>query len=148
MPDLASTWHIWPLNLDTSKEIAYIEHMKRYVADIATKTARTSKYPVFRHGAVLEIGGRVLAKAINTGKPWATDGRSVHAEVAALKRLITKGRLKRGVCVNIYVARVSPAERVVLSKPCDKCLEALRASGMVRSIYYSMNDGSWQEVRL
>ena len=123
--------------------------MRKHVANITIKTAKKSRYPVFRHGAVLESGGRVIAKGINVEKSRTPDASmSVHAEVAALKKLISKGRLKRGVCVNIYVARVSPAERVVLSKPCDKCLQALRESGMVRSIFYSMNDGSWQEVRI
>ena len=123
--------------------------MRKHVANITIKTAKKSRYPVFRHGAVLESGGRIIAKGINVEKSRTPDASmSVHAEVAALKRLITKGRLKRDICVNIYVARVSPAERVVLSKPCDKCLKALRESGMVRSIFYSMNDGSWQEVRI
>lgn len=123
--------------------------MKEHIINITIKTAQKSNYPVFRHGAVIESGGRVLTKSSNIKKSRTPDASmSVHAEVAALKRLITKGRLKKGICANIYVARVSPAERVVLSKPCDKCLKALKESGMVRSIYYSMNDGSWQEFRI
>jgi tRNA(Arg) A34 adenosine deaminase TadA len=123
--------------------------MRKNIANIAIKTAKESEFPRYRHGAVLECGGKVLTKSPNLNKAHGSDiSRPGHAEVTALKRLITKGRLKRGVCVNIYVARISPAEKVVLSKPCPICLEALRKSGMVRSIFYSMNDGSWQEVRL
>ena len=123
--------------------------MRPHIINIAIKTAKKSEYPVFKHGAVLESGGRVLAKSPNIQKSRTPDASmSVHAEVAALKRLVTKGRLKKGISANIYVARVSPAEKTVLSKPCPRCLKALRESGMVRSIYYSMNDGSWQEFKI
>jgi tRNA(Arg) A34 adenosine deaminase TadA len=123
--------------------------MKHHIAHIATKTAQKSDYPVFRHGAVIESGGRVLAKSCNIRKtvtPVAS--MSVHAEIAALKRFMSKARLKEKMSVNLYVARVAPGEHLALSKPCPKCMAALKASGIVKSIFYSLNSGEWVGVEL
>jgi tRNA(Arg) A34 adenosine deaminase TadA len=124
--------------------------MKSWVAEHAIKTAKNSHYPHFRHGAVTECGGRILTKKPNISKSRTPDASmSTHAEVAALKQLQSKARLlsiKRPV--DLYVARVSPREEVVFSKPCDKCMAAMKASGIIRAVFYSTNDGDWIEVQI
>lgn len=123
--------------------------MKRWVAEQAVKTAKESLYPHFRHGAVTECGGRILTKKPNISKSRTPDASmSTHAEVAALKQLQSKTRLlsnKRSV--NLYVARVSPREEVVFSKPCERCMAALKASGIVKAVFYSTNNG-WLEIQI
>lgn len=124
--------------------------MKSWVAEHAIKTARDSHYPHFRHGAVTECGGRILTKKPNISKSRTPDASmSTHAEIATLKQLQSKSRLlSNKKMVNLYVARVSPRNKVVLSKPCERCMAALRESGIIGSVYYSTDDGCWSEIQL
>ena len=123
--------------------------MKPWVMEQAIKTAKKSNYPHFRHGAVIECGGRILSKNPNIRKSQTPDASmSVHAEVAALKPLLSKTRLRWHIPpVVMYVARVNPNNEVVLSKPCDRCLEVLRKSCIVKTIYYSTNNG-WDKIEI
>ena len=120
--------------------------MKHWVAKQAIKTARKSRYPVFKHGAVFEKSGCIFVHGKNIKKSITPSASmSVHAEIAGLKNLLSKTRLKSGVSFNLYVARVNPRNQVVLSKPCDKCMKALKESGIVETIYYSTDSGKWDK---
>jgi len=123
--------------------------MKSWVAQYAIKTAKGSKYPHFRHGAVTECGGRILTKKPNISKSWSPQcGKSIHAEMSTLKVLQSKSRLlSTKKPVNLYVARVSPRGEVVLSKPCEKCLAAIMASGIINTVFYSTNTG-WDSIQI
>lgn len=118
--------------------------MKNKIAQIAVRQAQKSLYPRFRHGAVLAKGGRVLTKAPNIKKTITPQtSTSTHAEIAALKRLQTKSRLHGSPEANLYVCRVTPANGLGFSRPCPKCMAAIKASGLVKAIYYSLSDGTW-----
>lgn len=120
---------------------------KKWTANQAIKMAKKSKYPVFRHGVVIESGGRIITRGCNIKKSVTPSASmSVHAEIAALKALVSKARLKKGVSFNMYVARVSPKNNVVLSMPCPKCMKAIKESGIIDTIYYSTNEGTWEEA--
>jgi tRNA(Arg) A34 adenosine deaminase TadA len=122
--------------------------MKKWVVNQTIETAKTSSYPVFRHGAVFESGGRIIFKSTNVKKSVTPDASmSVHAEVAGLKAVLSKSRLKRKMKVDLYVCRVSPNDKVMLSRPCEKCLTAIKQSGIVNQIFYSTNYG-WEEARI
>jgi cytidine deaminase len=122
--------------------------MKSWVQKQAIKTAKKSSYPVFRHGAVFESGGRIIFSSCNIKKSVTPSASmSVHAEVSGLKAIMSKSRLRDKTSINLYVCRVSPVGNVVLSKPCEKCLQAIRESGIVNSIIYSTNSG-WEEVTI
>jgi tRNA(Arg) A34 adenosine deaminase TadA len=121
--------------------------MKSWVAQQTVKTAKSSKYPVFRHGAIFESGGRILFKSRNVKKSnTPSASMSVHAEVAGLKAILSKTRLHKKTVINLYVARVSPKDQVMLSKPCEKCMAAIEASGIIDQIYYSDSNGQWQKL--
>lgn len=124
--------------------------MKSWVAQYAIKTAKGSNYPHFRHGAVTECGGRILTKKPNISKSCTPDASmSTHAEIATIKQLQSKRRLlSTKKPVNLYVARVSPKGNVVLSYPCEKCLAAIMASGIIDTVFYSTNDGLWDSIQI
>lgn len=120
--------------------------MKLWAIKQTIKSAKKSKYPVFRHGALFELGGSVFVQSRNIKKSTTPSASmSVHAEIAGLKALLSKARLKENIKFNMYVARVNPRDQVVLSKPCDKCMKAIKESGIVNTVYYSTNNGTWEE---
>jgi tRNA(Arg) A34 adenosine deaminase TadA len=121
--------------------------MKTWIAKIAIETAKTSSYPVFRHGVVITSGGRIIFKSTNKKKSVTPSASmSVHAEVSGLKAVMSKSRLKRRTKTTLYVCRVNTKDSVVLSHPCEKCMEIIRKSGIVDSIYYSTNEGTWRKI--
>ena len=121
---------------------------KKWLADITIKTAKASKFPRFRHGAVIAKGGRVISAGVNTVKPRTPDGSfSTHAEIIPLKRLLTMlARTKRNEQFEIYVARVTPADTTANSRPCPKCLKALKESGVIATIHFTTDNGNWNTL--
>lgn len=118
--------------------------------EVAIKTAKKSLYPRFRHGATIAKGSKIVASGCNTPKPRAPDiSFSTHAEIVALKRLITllvrTGRADR---FDLYVARVNPLDRPAMSHPCPKCMAAIRKSGVISKIYYTGENGQWESAVL
>jgi len=117
--------------------------MKAWICNIAVKAARDSVFEPNKHAAVLEAGGSLLAIATNS--PKASNPQtscSVHAEVAAIKRM----GLRAKIC-DLYVARVTKG-RVGLSRPCPKCMKVIEETGWIRRIFYSENGGTWSQVSI
>ena len=123
--------------------------MKLWAANISIRMAQQSAYPRFRHGAILESGGKILAKGVNAYKSITPDmAMSVHAEVAALKRYETISVRKRVIeRATLYVARVNPQEKIMLSCPCQKCMKKIVDSDLVSDIYFSTENG-WGHIVL
>jgi len=97
---------------------------------LATKIAHRSEFPVYRHGAVLERGGTIVALGVNSA--WKSAGkRSTHAEVAALMKA---GKNSHGC--DLYVARVNQAGEPALSRPCPACASVLKTYG-IRNVYHT-----------
>lgn len=89
-----------------------------------------------QHGAIVVKNGRVLGQGINSERNLPSDWIdasiiSVHAEVAAIARVQPKN-LKGAT---VYVARWGKCEAHLLSRPCPRCYEALKAAGVKRIIY-------------
>jgi tRNA(Arg) A34 adenosine deaminase TadA len=124
--------------------------MCKKIQDVTIRTARKSIFPRFKHGSVIAQGGRVIAKGVNTPKPRTPDNSfSTHAEIVTLKRLITHlVRQNKNAKFEIYVARVTPTNSVGSSKPCPKCMEALKKSGIIYLIHYTNNDGKWESMNI
>ena len=115
--------------------------MKAWVARIAIKAAEESRFEPNKHAAVLEAGGCLLAIANNS--PKASNPQtscSVHAEVAAIRRMGLRGKK-----CDLYVARVVKG-RVGLSRPCPKCMKAIQKTGWISRIFYSDDWGWWGEI--
>lgn len=122
---------------------------KAAIQAITVKTAKTSSFPKFRHGAVIENGGRVLSKGVNVPKPRSPNiSYSTHAEAVVLKRIMTiLARKKETDTFEIYVARVDLTDNIAFSRPCSKCMKMLRDSGVINTVHYTTNDG-WESITL
>lgn len=102
----------------------------------AMKAAEASKCNQ-RHGAVIKVGGRIIGIGINVDKNHPNNVNdpatqaAVHAEIAALK-----------ACGNtsvaggtIYVARINKKGSPLMSKPCQRCQEAIKNAGIKKIVY-------------
>jgi tRNA(Arg) A34 adenosine deaminase TadA len=123
---------------------------KPSIQDITIRTAKESQFNVFRHGAVIEKGGSVIVCGCNTPKPRTPNSSfSTHAEIWALKRLKTiLARQKKTGSFELYVARVNPADNTAFSRPCDKCMAALKESGIISAVHYTTDFGDWRTLEL
>ena len=123
--------------------------MKAWAARAAIRAAKRSTYVGYMHGAVFERGGRLIGTAQNRLRPSNPQTAcSIHAEVALLSQVVNFGSLLKGSFsqkkkLDIYVARLSKG-KVGLSKPCHKCMAALRKSGIVRRVFYSVAPTEWE----
>lgn len=124
--------------------------IRRLIA-LAARTAESSGYAQFRHGAVLVRGGRLLNVASNNSKYTSFAARFLpahiaathHAELAALlnmPRTLTAGS-------DIYVVRINRSGELRNSKPCPMCQAAAKFCG-VRRVFYTTDDGSVESMRL
>jgi deoxycytidylate deaminase len=106
-------------------------------------------FPKFRHGAVIENGGRVLSKGVNVPKPRSPNiSYSTHAEAVVLKRMLTVlARKKETDTFDLYVARVDLTDHIAYSRPCSKCMKMLKDSGIINTVHYSTNDG-WESIEI
>lgn len=96
-----------------------------YYLQLACKFAAVSKYPRWKHGAVVVKHGTVLAVATNSyrNSPKCAPHSecSTHAEVAAMRKARWPMNAK------VYVARVNALGQRRNSRPCHACAELLLA---------------------
>ena len=89
----------------------------------------------YRVGAILAVGNRVLAASPNLRRnnPAVTfTAATFHAEEAVLRRT------SRTVGATLYVARVDATDLPRLAKPCLRCQQALKDSGITR-VHYTVD---------
>lgn len=105
----------------------------------AVKLAKMSTAGVHHHGAVITMGGRIVAVGINTmrndptnnGRGIPADGFAEHAEMAALRAL---GGNAQGA--KVYVARWRWRSGTVgMSRPCNNCYKSLMEAGVKEVIF-------------
>jgi deoxycytidylate deaminase len=122
--------------IDLRKSNGLSNSEKKFLA-LASKMAETSDVDN-KHGAVVVKGGRVLQLGVNK---WTNKGLiqeednwlpilTVHAEIDALSRIDdAQGAV-------LYIARAPRSEKgSTYSRPCHRCMEAIRAAGIKRIIY-------------
>lgn len=112
----------------SGKEQARLEHAKR-VASVSDCN--------YKHGAVGELGGRVVGVGVNTYRTQKNlfdivpeTGRSVHAEEACLRAM---GDNTHGSVM--YVARVNRLGEERPSRPCERCTILLKEAGVKKVVY-------------
>tara|TARA_R100000005_G_C4881097_1_gene132704 strand:+ start:196 stop:639 length:444 start_codon:yes stop_codon:yes gene_type:complete len=124
---------------------------KRYI-EIARKVANESKFPRFRHGAVLVKGGSVISTSCNEldSVSWANKFRqhqcghaTRHAELGAILG-VAREKTKNSI---MYVVRVNPSNDFLLSKPCPMCMQALKHVG-VKKVIYSVDNENISCIKL
>lgn len=124
--------------IPTNKTLSFIK--------LARRQAISSSYGIFRHGAVLVNGGKVINVGFNQerftcfGKRFRPSGvgsATLHAELSAILNLdytLTKGG-------TIYVVRCSIKDNEFRnSKPCAMCHSAMKFVGIKR-VVYSIENG-------
>ena len=115
----------------------------------AKKLAATSECRI-KHGCIIVKGGSVVAVSTNKYRnnpdsmsdPNADS--SYHAEIAALKKV--KGGLTGAVA---YIARVNNFGAPRMSRPCQRCMVALKEAGVKRVIFtieHSLNFETKEEI--
>ena len=117
-------------------------NIKNWAGNTCIRVAHSSKYEKWQHGAIIELGGRIIASGTNSMKPLAPQDAkySEHAEAAAIR----KARWKGGT---LYVARVNRHGAVKNSKPCLDCIELIRASRINR-VCYSIGPNEWGIINI
>ena len=92
-------------------------------------------------GAVIVKGGAMLAAEPNrfrNHRATSDTGWSVHAEAAAL-HAASRSHLAGAT---LYVARITPAGRVGMAKPCAECEAAAAAAGITKVVYTTTDGGN------
>lgn len=114
---------------------------------IATKKAVSSEFIRARMGAVIANKGRILSTGINevrhykkcpTPRKWKD---SLHAEQAAIIKMLNSGRQHELVGSTLFVSRVNKSDKPLLAKPCDYCKELIKAVGIKR-VFYTTEKGT------
>ncbi len=115
---------------------------------MALKTALKSSFEQHRIGAVIVKGSRILSTGYNQRRPSnILKNPTLHAEAAAILKLLKAGRQHDLVGSTIYVSRITPGGRVALAKPCYNCMALIKSVGINR-IYYTTNDNTTESIRV
>lgn len=102
---------------------------------LAVKQAAKSNC-LHKLGAVIVKNGRVLSVGYNEIRySHFTKKGTVHAEEAAIIKLMQAKDFASLAGSTLYVTRVSPAGKTALSKPCSRCMELIKAVGIKKVVY-------------
>lgn len=112
--------------------------MQQYIT-LAAHVAQQSEYPVYRHGAVLVQGARVVNASCNRYPPQSMPGTRKPASHAELLTLLHMSRADTEGAT-LYVVRCNRAGLLRFSKPCDTCMDIIRHA-RVRTVVYSTQEG-------
>lgn len=115
---------------------------------IAAKQAKKSLHRQHKLGAVIVKGNRILSTGYNSMRPSSFLGtQTLHAEAAAVLKLLKARRLDDLAGADMYVTRFTRGGAVGLSMPCSSCTSLLRSVG-IRNVYYTTNEGTTKEMKL
>lgn len=107
---------------------------------IAERQASKSEHKQHRLGAVIVKSGNVLSTGYNQLRPTKTlRHNTLHAEEAAILKLLNRGRLHQLAGSSIYVSRTTKGNAVGLARPCERCMDLIRSVG-IRTIYYTVDE--------
>lgn len=104
---------------------------------IASKQASRASADL-RHklGAVIVKSGRVLSTGCNEIRySRELKNPTVHAEEAAILKLLKAKRLSDLAGADIYVSRVTTSGNCRLARPCSRCMGLIKSVGLSKVIY-------------
>ena len=93
-----------------------------------------------KHSALIIHRGVIIAEGINYGGVYKSGWYAVHAEVAAINKVRSRGVRFLREC-SILCVRVSSCKEGVMSKPCVNCARVINEMGIRRVYYTSGGDG-------
>ena len=103
---------------------------------IATKQAAKSSFERYKLGAVIVKGNRVLSTGYNEIR-YSSELRksNIHAEEAAVLKLLKENRLNDLNGSTIYVSRIRANLSLGCSRPCINCYNLIRSVGIDKMVY-------------
>lgn len=112
---------------------------------LASRQASNSTHR-HRLGAVIVKGNRVLSSGHNEIR-YSKELRkgTVHAEEAAILKLLKARRLADLAGSEIYVSRICNSGRLGLARPCLSCMALIRSVG-IDTIHYTTNEGTVETI--
>jgi len=118
--------------------------MKIKFFELAKRVSKKSDHRSYHLGAVIVKKNRVLSIGFNRNRTHPKSPHKfkyLHAEIDAIIGLDFKD-LYGSV---IYVYREDKLGRLALSKPCESCMEAIKASG-IKYLCYTIDNGYKKEL--
>ena len=108
----------------------------------SSKEAKKSRHNQHKLGAVIVKGGRVLSTGYNQMRPSSLlETDTLHAEGAAILKLLKDKRLHDLSGADIYVSRFTRGGAVGLAKPCAACHALIQSVG-IRRVFFTDSDGT------
>lgn len=109
---------------------------------MAEKTAKNSTFEQHRLGAVVVKSGRILSTGYNEIRYTRELGNpTLHAEQAAILKLLKQRRLSDLIGATLYVTRFTRGGRIGISMPCDDCAALIRSVG-IKEVHYTTDEGT------
>lgn len=106
--------------------------------------AEKSSYYPYRVGAVIYKGKRILGAGFNAVRSFSKINdkykafrESLHAEQHAMMNVKNWSSMKGA---SIIVVRINMSGTISLAKPCENCMQSIRAV-KIKEIYYSDRNG-------
>jgi len=113
------------------------------------RTVAYKSFLLYRHGALLRKGKKILSLGWNCGKThprlkeFNHSSKYLHAEIHAILGL----SFEELHGSTMYVVRLTAAGNLANSRPCVSCIEACRQVG-ISKVVYSMHAGKIGEIIL
>jgi deoxycytidylate deaminase len=115
---------------------------------IASKEALKSQHKQHKLGAVIEKGGRILSVGYNSIRPsHVLKTNTLHAEAAAILKLLKDRRQHDLVGSNLYVSRFTRGGRIGMARPCPHCRSLAQSVG-IRQVFYTTDEGTTETMKL
>ena len=115
---------------------------------MASKEALKSKFGQHRVGAVIVKNGRVLSVGHNERRYSRFIGdETVHAEAAAVVKLLKERRFSDLVGSTCYVTRFTRGGRIGMARPCAGCSALLTSVGVSR-VVFSIDENTTGTMKL
>lgn len=109
---------------------------------MAAKQALKSEFAQHRLGAVIVKGGRILATGFNSRRPSSLlHTETLHAEAAAILKLLKEKRLEDLAGSDLYVTRFTKGGAIGMARPCSECMALIESVGIKR-IHYTTDYGT------
>jgi tRNA(Arg) A34 adenosine deaminase TadA len=118
---------------------------RKYI-DMAAREATKSSV-LYRHGCIAVVSGKVMARGYNKYRTYSKDGLisdncSCHAEIDVLRKCLKLNITKK---ISLYIVRISNAEGLLNSVPCEQCYNTMKQFP-IKQVIYSSYDGEIKKV--
>lgn len=116
--------------------------------DDVINVARQSTVKNYIHGAILINGGKIYSRGYNIANRTYVGGVVMPCVHAEMNCLYNSAKLnKKRKIFDLIVVRINDNDKLIESKPCEMCTNAMKKFG-IRRIYYSTDSGTIHKENL